>query len=840
MKTNRVVIVQCRLSSTRLPGKALKMLGGKPVLAWVLQSMHRVNADRYFVATDFDSYEKIEPVCRENGFECFKGELNDVLKRFCDLLRTIPCKTVIRATADNPFLFYEAAEESARDFEERNESGITCDYLTWSGLPHGSGVEVFSADSLLKAEKLTEDPYDHEHVGPALYNHQDIFHCDFINAPHRFNFPSLRTTIDTYSDYLRACQIVNYLSETQKLSESSAACPQSFTAFAPFTTEEIIHAATSAFVRHPVVLVPSVTKGHGTGHLHRCLDAACKNPFFVYIPKDKTLLEADSIIARYREEGLKDFQIIDRLPDETYRPVIITDTFELTEAQLKEFSGNRALISIDEGSSLDSYCDYLLDIIPSFKLAREANLFEPDFMEKPVCVKSEKSQSIQKILVCLGGEDPSNLTEPAVLSLAKCFPDAKITAILSGEKRDFIEASADRNITFVEPIPNLREHLYEYDLLVSHYGLTAFEAMYAGCAVILLPTTKLHKNLAQKYNFAYLTDSKITEKGIETACRSKNLYPEFKKDDRDDGLTSEKKDFSSFLKILAGGEHLFCPVCQKNQQLPDKVLFRNSSRTYRRCQTCGMIYLSFSCEKEKSYSKSYFFEDYKKQYGKTYREDFDSIKAMGKKRLSVINMLFMGNMKEKNAFDIGCAYGPFMQSCYEAGMNTFGADVSEDAVKFVQESLRFPATVTSFPDIDIAAEFGLSQFDLVTMWYVIEHFKNLDQVLFKVSQITKKGGIFAFSTPSGEGVSMKSDSKSFFKNSPTDHFTIWEPSKAAKVLKKYGFEVVKIVSTGHHPERFPEIKKTGAKKGSLLWKITDFRSRQMKLGDTFEIYCRKK
>ena len=87
---------------------------------------------------------------------------------------------------------------------------------------------------------------------------------------------------------------------------------------------------------------------------------------------------------------------------------------------------------------------------------------------------------------------------------------------------------------------------------------------------------------------------------------------------------------------------------------------------------------------------------------------------------------------------------------------------------------------------------------------------------------------------------MKTDAKKFFTNSPEDHYTIWEPSKAAKILKKYGFEVLKIVSTGHHPERFPEIKKTNAKPGGMFWKMIDLKSRQMKLGDTFEIYCRKK
>ena len=211
IKTNRTVIVQCRLSSTRLPGKALKDLGGKPVLAWVLSSMKKVNADHYFVATDEASYEALLPVCREYGFECFAGSLNDVLDRFVSLLNTVKTQTVIRATADNPFLFYEAAEESAALFEEKNEGKGHCDYLTYSGLPHGSGVEVFSADSLKKAAGETSDPYDHEHVGPAFYNHKERYVCEFVPAPRRYNFPELRTTIDTYSDYLRAVSIVNYM-----------------------------------------------------------------------------------------------------------------------------------------------------------------------------------------------------------------------------------------------------------------------------------------------------------------------------------------------------------------------------------------------------------------------------------------------------------------------------------------------------------------------------------------------------------------------------------------------------------------------------------------------------
>jgi hypothetical protein len=73
-------------------------------------------------------------------------------------------------------------------------------------------------------------------------------------------------------------------------------------------------------------------------------------------------------------------------------------------------------------------------------------------------------------------------------------------------------------------------------------------------------------------------------------------------------------------------------------------------------------------------------------------------------------------------------------------------------------------------------------------------------------------------------------------NSPSDHYSIWLPFKANKVLKKYGFNVIKIVSTGHHPERFTFIK---CKKNGFVWKCIDKISRLFMLGDTVEIYCRK-
>ena len=144
------IIIQCRLSSSRLPGKAVKDLGGRTVLEWTLASMKKVPAEYYYVATDEDSFETLQPLAKKMGYEIFKGPLNDVLERYCLLIEKLGCTTVLRATADNPFLFYEAASLLCTEYQKKSQVSKV-DYMTWTGLPHGSGVEIFSAASLLQA-----------------------------------------------------------------------------------------------------------------------------------------------------------------------------------------------------------------------------------------------------------------------------------------------------------------------------------------------------------------------------------------------------------------------------------------------------------------------------------------------------------------------------------------------------------------------------------------------------------------------------------------------------------------------------------------------------------------
>ncbi|MBR4449992.1 MAG: acylneuraminate cytidylyltransferase, partial [Treponema sp.] len=306
-----ILVVQCRISSTRLPGKALLELGNKTVLDWTLAAMKKVRADKYYVATDRDSFEQLKEIAGRNGFDIFEGPLEDVLERFCMLAKKTKADVIIRATADNPFLFYDAANSLVDQYERRAQTG-KCDYITYTGLPHGSGIEILNAKSLLKAKELTDLPYDHEHVGPALYNHPENFTSIMIPAPKQWNRPDLRSTIDTRSDYRRALAVVRKLGGE-----------------GPYESDAIIRTLEDDSIKNPVLCVPSVKKGRGTGHLRRCLSVAVSIGADVYIPENAGLEEKDELLQEAFENGLEESQIVTVLPEKGEYSLIVTDAFVL-------------------------------------------------------------------------------------------------------------------------------------------------------------------------------------------------------------------------------------------------------------------------------------------------------------------------------------------------------------------------------------------------------------------------------------------------------------------------------------------------------------------------------
>ncbi|HUX39571.1 MAG TPA: NTP transferase domain-containing protein [Rectinemataceae bacterium] len=190
------VVVQARLGSTRLARKALLPLGGATLLDMVLARLALVEADLRVLATEPTSAGELAPIARRHGFELLVGPEEDVLGRYCMVIREFGLDRVIRATGDNPLVCHEAANLLIASRE-----GSEADYASHVGLPLGMGVESVNAAALLLAERDARDAYEREHVCPHLYNNPGRFSIDRPDAPADYRFPEGRVTVDTQRDY---------------------------------------------------------------------------------------------------------------------------------------------------------------------------------------------------------------------------------------------------------------------------------------------------------------------------------------------------------------------------------------------------------------------------------------------------------------------------------------------------------------------------------------------------------------------------------------------------------------------------------------------------------------
>jgi spore coat polysaccharide biosynthesis protein SpsF len=203
------LILQARLDSSRLPGKSLLPLGGRPLVFRVMEALNTVPCASRILACPRDCVSSFAPLAEEAGFALVPGSKDDVLSRYCGAIRYSGCTRLIRATGDNPFVFADAAlslnEEAA---------ALGADYAGYTGLPYGAGVESVDAEALLRAEREARSPSEREHVCPYLYDHPELFLLHRPLAPVQWQGPALRLTVDTAQDYERAQALYEALSRS--------------------------------------------------------------------------------------------------------------------------------------------------------------------------------------------------------------------------------------------------------------------------------------------------------------------------------------------------------------------------------------------------------------------------------------------------------------------------------------------------------------------------------------------------------------------------------------------------------------------------------------------------
>lgn len=200
MNEQRVVaVIQARMGSTRLPGKVLADIEGRPLLAWTVDGVSAIRGvAAVVVATTTEAADDaLAGHAEELGVDVHRGSVVDVLRRCRDAVARYNPDVVIRQTADNPFPDSAVAESQVRLLTEEG-----FDYVGISGWPLGIAAEACRFAALESADREATDPADREHVMPFLYRQPDRFR---IGASRRSGAgrpvaADARYTVDTEAD----------------------------------------------------------------------------------------------------------------------------------------------------------------------------------------------------------------------------------------------------------------------------------------------------------------------------------------------------------------------------------------------------------------------------------------------------------------------------------------------------------------------------------------------------------------------------------------------------------------------------------------------------------------
>jgi spore coat polysaccharide biosynthesis protein SpsF len=207
------------MTSSRLPGKVLMPILGRPMLVWELERLHRVRDDvRVVVATTvLDTDDAVVALCRDLGVPVTRGSEADVLDRYWRAAVEHEANPVIRITADCPLIDPDVTREVLQLWEQTG-----ADYASNTldrRYPRGLDTEVISQAALRDAWESATQPFEREHVTPVIYLHPERFRLAGLR--NEADESTRRWTVDTAEDLEFVRAVYSHLVPTSPQFRSS-------------------------------------------------------------------------------------------------------------------------------------------------------------------------------------------------------------------------------------------------------------------------------------------------------------------------------------------------------------------------------------------------------------------------------------------------------------------------------------------------------------------------------------------------------------------------------------------------------------------------------------------
>jgi len=208
-KKKVVAIIQARMGSTRMPGKVLKPLLGKPMLLYIVERLRKAKGiDDVVIATsERPENDKIREFCKENHINYFSGSEENVLDRFYKAAKEDKADIVIRVTGDCPLIDPQLIEKVVEFFLENNYdfiglatgAGVANEEFKGFRFPDGVDTEIFRFDILETAWKEAKEALETEHVTPFIWKRPERFKVYTYKSD--VDYSQMRWVVDNKEDF---------------------------------------------------------------------------------------------------------------------------------------------------------------------------------------------------------------------------------------------------------------------------------------------------------------------------------------------------------------------------------------------------------------------------------------------------------------------------------------------------------------------------------------------------------------------------------------------------------------------------------------------------------------
>ena len=204
------------MSSTRLPGKVLLPLAGKPVIHHIVDRAKSCeNVEKVVVATSVENSDNpLVEYCQENKIDYYRGSLDNVLSRFVEILNINNFEYCVRITGDCPLIHPPFIDAQILALNKYNGD------LLWSEKQNSvlEGQGVISSKAIIYVSEKSNDPDDLEHVGSTYFlNNQDEFKYVELKVPKEYYKYNYRLTVDEKNDYEFLIDIYNQNWDSQQI-----------------------------------------------------------------------------------------------------------------------------------------------------------------------------------------------------------------------------------------------------------------------------------------------------------------------------------------------------------------------------------------------------------------------------------------------------------------------------------------------------------------------------------------------------------------------------------------------------------------------------------------------